>query len=48
MIVSNNNEDKNDNRPWLLFEEMRSIKTAFIVPRGKLFWSRSNINIKIY
>ena len=48
MIVSNNNEDKNENRPRLLFEEMLSIKTAFIVPQGKLFGSNTNINIKIH
>ena len=48
MIVSNNNEDENENRPRLLFEEMLSIKTALIVPQGKLFGSNTNINIKIH
>ena len=32
--------------PGLLFEEMRSIKPTFIVFRGKLFGSKTNVNIQ--
>ena len=47
MIVSNN-EDENDNCPRLLFEEMRYIKQNLSCFGGKLFGSKTNINIKIY